>query len=261
VRVSIVLAPNPSPYTGPGTNTYLIEDSGEVAVLDPGPVIQSHLAEIIATIGELTPVAVIATHTHPDHAPLANPLASALDVPVIGHGPGPEFAPDRAIGDGGTIAIGGAELIAVHTPGHTPDHLCFVLGDRLFTGDHIMGGSTVIIEDAAAYMDSLYRVQALAVTRIEPGHGPVMDDAAAVIEGYIDHRKMRERQLIAAVAAGAHTVEDLVAVVYGDVPAAIIPAAMHQVGVQLAKLSKEGAVLLLPGGAGTETRVELTREP
>jgi glyoxylase-like metal-dependent hydrolase (beta-lactamase superfamily II) len=161
--------------------------------------------------------------------------------------------------DGALVRVGSADLVAVHTPGHTPDHLCFVLGDRLFTGDHIMGGSTVIIEDAAAYMESLYKVRELAVSRIEPGHGSPMDEAGRVIDDYIEHRKMRERQLLAAIDGGARTVTDLVAVVYGDVPSEIVPAAAHQVRVQLDKLSGEGLVLLVPGGTGRETRVELTR--
>ena len=259
MNVHTVLAPNPGPYTGPGTNTYLIADEGEMVVLDPGPRLAGHRAEIVAACAGATPVAVVATHTHPDHAPLANPLAIDLGVPVLGYAAGPDFAPDRTIDDGGTIRVGRIELVAVHTPGHTADHLCFMVGDRLFTGDHIMGGSTVVIEDAAAYMDSLYKVRDLAVARIEPGHGTAMDDAGAVIDEYIDHRKMRERQIVAAIAAGANTVPDLVAVVYGQVPSEVLPAAAHQVRVQLDKLSREGAVLLVPGGAGTEPRVELAR--
>jgi len=221
--------------------------------------IDTHHAEIIAAIGDLTAVAVIATHTHPDHAPLANPLGRSLEVPVYGFAPGPEFTPDLAISDGAVIRVGSIDVVAVHTPGHTPDHLCFMLGDRLFTGDHIMGGSTVIIEDAAAYMESLYKVRELRITRIEPGHGPAMDDAGRVIDDYIEHRRMRERQLLAAIAAGATTISDLVAAVYGDVPAEIVPAAAHQVRVQLDKLFHDGHVLLIPGGAGAETKVELTR--
>lgn len=255
--IRVILAPNPGPYTGPGTNTYLIEDRGEVAILDPGPVIPEHEAEIVAAIGATTPVAVIATHTHPDHAPMCNPLAARLGVPVYGYTDGPEFRPDLRIGDGGVVRVGGLEIAAVHTPGHTPDHLCFRLGDRLFTGDHIMGGSTVIIEDAAEYLDSLYKVRDLDVRRIEPGHGPAMDDAAAVVEEYIDHRLMRERQLLEAMRSGASTVGDLVEAVYGHVPAEIVPAATHQVIVQLDKLSRDGVVQFSRAGAGSGTAVEL----
>lgn len=257
--IRVLLAPNPGPYTGPGTNTYLIEDGDEVAVLDPGPVIAEHEAEIQSAVRDAQPVAVIATHTHPDHAPLSNRLADRLDVPVYGYGAGPQFRPDLRIADGDAIRVGSVELVAVHTPGHTPDHLCYLLGDRLFTGDHIMGGSTVIIEDAADYLDSLYKVRDLAVARIEPGHGAAMDDAAAVVEEYIDHRLMRERQLVEAIRAGAATVGDLVEVVYGHVPPEIVPAATHQVVVQLDKLSRDGLVQFSRGGAGSGTAVELSR--
>lgn len=255
--IRVLLAPNPGPYTGPGTNTYLIGDRGEVAILDPGPVIAVHEAEIVAAIGDDVPVAVIATHTHPDHAPLCNPLAARLGVPVYGFEAGPGFVPDRRIRDGAVIGVGGLEIVAVHTPGHTPDHLCFRVERRLFTGDHIMGGSTVVIEDAADYLESLYKVRDLDVDRIEPGHGPPMDDAAAVVDEYIGHRLMRERQLVAALRSGAGTVGDLVEAVYGHVPAEIVPAATHQVIVQLDKLSREGVVQFSRAGAGSGTAVEL----
>jgi len=253
-----VLAPNPGPYTGPGTNTYVFIDGGEALVLDPGPVIGEHRIEIVAALAGATPVGVVATHTHPDHAPLANPLAAELDVPVYGYGPGPEFAPDRTVDDGDSIRVGSRALVTVHTPGHTADHLCFLSEGTLYTGDHIMGGSTVVIEDAAAYMESLYKVRDLGASRIEPGHGPTLDDAGAVIEEYIDHRTMRERQLVTAIGAGATTVGDLVAVVYVGIPEEVIPAAVHQVVVQLTKLSHDGVVRFDQGGANATTVVELT---
>ncbi len=252
-----VLAPNPSLYTGPGTNTYIVASDGEAVVIDPGPVIDSHTLEIVKALEGLTPVGVVATHTHPDHAPLANPLATRLGVPVYGYGPGPEFTPDVAVVDGGSIPFGSRRLDAIHTPGHTPDHLCFRLGDTLFTGDHIMEGSTVVIEDAAEYLDSLYRVRALGVGRIEPGHGSSIDDAAAVIDDYIDHRLERERQIVDAVRAGARTVGDIVDVVYEGVPAGLRHAAVHQVCVQLDKLSRDGAVGFTRGAVEEKAEVRL----
>ena len=126
MRVERILAPNPSIYTGSGTNTYLIIDRGEALILDAGPVIPSHLEAILLALAELTPVGVVATHTHPDHAPLSNPLAGRLDVPVYGFEPGPEFEPDVRIADGESVSLGATELVAVHTPGHTADHLCFL---------------------------------------------------------------------------------------------------------------------------------------
>jgi glyoxylase-like metal-dependent hydrolase (beta-lactamase superfamily II) len=209
-----ILAPNPSLYTGPGTNTYLLASSGEVLIIDPGPVIASHEIEILRVIGDRTPVGVVATHTHPDHAPMANPLGSRLGVPVYGFGPGPQFEPDIAVVDGGEIAFGDQSVGAIHTPGHTPDHLCFRLGQTLLTGDHIMSGSTVIIEDAADYLESLYKVQDLGVARLEPGHGDAVDDAGRLISDYIEHRIERERQILEAVRAGAGTIGEVVDVVY-----------------------------------------------
>ena len=252
-----ILAPNPSLYTGPGTNTYLLSNGTDVLVLDPGPMIDGHHAAIVAAVGGRTAVGVVVTHTHPDHAPLANPLAATLDVPVYGFGPGPEFIPDRTIKDGATVPFGTDEILAVHTPGHTADHLCFRLGDTLFTGDHIMEGSTVIIEDATAYLESLYLVQDLSVARIEPGHGSPIDDAGATIADYIEHRLERERQIVAAVGGGAETIGDIVDVVYADIPAGLRYAAVHQVGVQLTKLSRDGAVSFDVGMAEEETEVRL----
>lgn len=239
-----VLAPNPGPYTGPGTNTYVIHDGAQAAVLDPGPIIESHFAAIERSLDDLVPVAVIVSHNHPDHAPLANPLAEKLGVPSHGFAPGPEFTPDVMVADGSSIAVGSGELIAVHTPGHTWDHLCFLAGSELYTGDHIMQGSTVIIEDAAAYFDSLDRVAALGAQRLRPGHGDAIEDAAAAVAEYIKHRRERERQIIAAVAAGAHTPAEITEAVYVGIPPELLPAAAAQVVVQLEKLISEDRLKL-----------------
>jgi glyoxylase-like metal-dependent hydrolase (beta-lactamase superfamily II) len=257
VSVRRILAPNPGIYTGPGTNSYLIVSGTEALVLDPGPIIQTHRLEIVAGLRGLTPVGVVATHTHPDHAPLANPLARELGIPVFGHSPGPGFEPDIRLRDGDTTTVGSLDLVAVHTPGHTDDHLCFRLGERLFTGDHIMEGSTVVIEDATSYLDSLYKVRDLAVTSIDPGHGERIDDAMAAIDEYIDHRRMREAQIIEVMAAGAKTVGEVVDAVYAGVPVSLRPAATHQVIVQLTKLSRDGSVRFSSGEAGSSTTVQL----
>ena len=255
--VERVLAPNPGIYTGPGTNTYLIGDRDEVVVLDPGPIIDSHLMAILDAVGDRTAVGVVATHTHSDHAPLANPLAERLAVPVLGNRPGPGFDPDIRLTDGTEVSVGALAMTAVHTPGHTADHLCFRLSGQLFTGDHIMGGSSVVMEDASAYLESLYRVQDLGVDRIEPGHGDAMDDAGAVIAGYIEHRLAREQEILEAVAGGATTVSDIVDAVYAFVPPDLRAAANHQVCVQLAKLSADEKVRFSAGAAGPSTMVEL----
>jgi glyoxylase-like metal-dependent hydrolase (beta-lactamase superfamily II) len=135
--------------------------------------------------------------------------------------------------------------------------LCFTYSDRLLTGDHIMGGSTVIMEDASAYLESLYRVQDLGAARIEPGHGDSMDDAGAVIAGYIEHRLAREQEILDTVGAGAGNVDEVVDVVYSFVPADLRAAATRQVIVQLNKLLAEEKVRFSAGAAGPSTMVEL----
>ena len=246
MKVERVLAPNPGPFTGPGTNTYVISSAGRAVVLDPGPIIDTHLAATEAALAGLSPVAVMVTHTHPDHAPAANVLGSLFDVDVLGFAPGPEFEPDRNLGDGEQILVGEIALTALHTPGHTADHLCYRIADVIFTGDHIMGGSTVVIEDATAYMRSLELVADLSPAHLYPGHGSDMADASAAISDYINHRLEREHEIVAAVAAGAQTASDILEVVYAGVDDVLQSAALRQVEVQLVKLVEEGRVPALP---------------
>ena len=260
MRISRILAPNPSVYTGPGTNTYIIESDGEALVLDPGPVIDTHAAEIVQGLEGLVPVGIAATHTHPDHAPLANPLGNQLGVPVYGYENGPQFAPDVTLGDGDTMKVGSVDLLAVHTPGHTSDHLCFRVGHILFTGDHIMGGSTVVIEDATAYLESLYLVKSLGVARLEPGHGGAINDAAEAVDGYIDHRLERERQIVQAIAGGSSSIDEVVDIVYSGLPSGLRRAAVQQVGVQISKLKRDGAVVFDDRRLDEESGVRLTEE-
>lgn len=242
MRVERVLAPNPSFFTGPGTNTYLIGSDEQVVVLDPGPIIEEHRQAILGSIGDRAVVAVAVTHTHSDHAPLANPLAASVGAPSVGYAAGPDFVPDHILVDLGELAVGSVHMTAIHTPGHTADHLCYLLDDVLFSGDHIMGGSTVVIEDAAAYMRSLERLAGMDLRHLYPGHGPELTDAAATIEEYIAHRRMREEQVVAAITGGASTVEDIVEVVYEEVPVEFRFAAAMQVRTQLTKLISDGRV-------------------
>jgi glyoxylase-like metal-dependent hydrolase (beta-lactamase superfamily II) len=255
MRVERVLAPNPGPYTGAGTNTYVITSARDAAVLDPGPVIEEHLGAIERALQDATPRAVLVTHTHPDHAPAANVLAARLGVPALGYGPGPEFEPSRLLADGDVVEVGEVSLVAVHTPGHTADHLCYRIADVLFTGDHIKGDSTVVIEDGVAYMASLERVRGLRPVHLYPGHGPEIPDAAGAITSYIEHRLERERQIVAAVDAGAATIEEIVRVVYAGIDDALVLAAMGQVWTQLQKLDAEGRVRWRPGATDGEWTV------
>lgn len=242
MEVGHLLAPNPGRYTGPGTNTWILDSGGEVIVVDPGEVIASHHERILDEVGDRSVVGVLVTHTHIDHAPLANPLASDLDVEAIGYAPGPGFEPDTRVGEGDEIAFGTETLKVLHTPGHADDHLCFVVGTEMFTGDHIMGGSTVMIEDLGAYMTQLRRMRDLTLTRLFPGHGPVIDDPHGIIDHYISHREERERQIVDALTAGRGTVGDVVQLVYSDVDTELHPLAAHSVAAHVRKLVDDGVV-------------------
>jgi glyoxylase-like metal-dependent hydrolase (beta-lactamase superfamily II) len=242
MNIEVVLAPNPGLFTGPGTNTWVITSRGESVIIDPGPVIDSHLSAIRATVSSADVRAVLITHTHPDHAPAANGLAEDLGVPAIGSAAGPEFRPDRLIADGEGVEFGGLEAVCVATPGHTPDSVCFRVGDALFTGDHIMGGSTVVVEEMSDYLESLRRLQSTGLQALYPGHGPVIDAPDATIEEYISHRLQREAQVLDAVGKGAGSLGAVVADVYRDVDPNLHPIAAMSVAAHLEKLSIEGKV-------------------
>lgn len=248
MRIERVLAPNPGPFTGPGTNTWLLDHDGEVVVIDPGPLIESHHRAIVEGLGGRHPVAVVVTHTHEDHAPLANPLARDLDVPAMGHAPGAEFVPDVRLEEGSSVDVGRGTIRVVHTPGHAEDHLCFLSGRVLFTGDHIMGGSSVMVDDMAAYLSSLEKVRELDIDELRPGHGDVMDRPDEVVSWYLAHRLQREAEILAAVEGGARDVESIVEVVYAAVSSALHPLAARSVRAHLAKLADDGEVRVHGGG-------------
>lgn len=242
MRIDRVLAPNPGPFTGPGTNTWVVGDAQKVVVIDPGPRDSSHDEAIRRMIGDRRLTAVIVTHTHVDHAPLANPLAADIGVPALGHAPGPEFDPDERLTDGSVVPVAGEALVVLHTPGHADDHLCFRLGRVLFTGDHIMGGSSVMIDDLTAYLQSLERLKGETFDRLYPGHGPEIEEPAAVIDWYIAHRLQREQEILAAIDGGATSVDDVVEVVYAEVDSSLHPLAARSVTAHVKKLAAEGAV-------------------
>lgn len=240
LRIDRVLAPNPGPFTGPGTNTWVVGDDTSAVVLDPGPVIGSHADAILALVGDRRVSSVIVTHTHVDHAPLANPLSTDVDAPAIGYAPGPDFEPDVRVVDGSEIDVAGRQLIVVYTPGHSDDHLCFRLGNSLFTGDHIMGGSSVMVEDMGPYLASLERIHRTGLDRLYPGHGDEMDRPDEVISWYLAHRLERERQIVDAIAGGAGSIGAVVETVYADVDPALHPLAARSVVAHLRKLQSEG---------------------
>lgn len=260
MRVRRVLAPNPGLFTGPGTNSYLIEDGGEAVVMDPGPIEATHRQALISAAEGLHVRAVVVTHTHPDHAPLANPLARWFEVPALGYEAGPEFQPDHCLAHGEVIEVGAAALEAIHTPGHSDDHLCFRSGEVLFTGDHIMGGSSVLITDAASYMDSLQKLADLKLDRLYPGHGERIERPSEVISWYIAHRRQREREILAAVASGCRTVGQVVEEVYSEIDPALHGLAVYSVAAHLKKLAAEGAVRF-EGHHGRDAPVRLPEGP
>jgi glyoxylase-like metal-dependent hydrolase (beta-lactamase superfamily II) len=273
-RVVRLTAPNPGLMTGPGTNSYLVgPDGGDsspvgttgAVVVDPGPDDAGHL-RALADLGGGRIRWILVTHTHPDHAPGAAGLAALTGAEVLGYGPGDGFAPDRTVSDGFTLAGPGFSLRAVHTPGHASDHLCWFLTDErmLFSGDHLMGGSTVVIAppdgDMAVYLESLRRLRTLVppVATIAPGHGPLLVDPAATVDAVVAHRLAREEAVVAALraaalrAAGALrtagapgtaagvTVDDLLPVVYADVADELLPVARKSLWAHLRKLADDG---------------------
>ncbi len=242
MRVDTILAPNPGPYTGPGTNTYLVRSDSHVLVIDPGPVIDEHFRAVVEAVAGSTPAAVVVTHSHIDHAPLAAPLAAELGVETYGHSAGDGFVPDERLVDGDEIPVGDEALTVVATPGHSDDHLCFKAGDLLFTGDHIMGGSTVMVQHMGHYLRSLEKVARLAARRLLPGHGPIIDDPQEVIDYYIEHRLEREAQILAALESGDGTVGEVVERVYSDVDRELHPLAAISVAAHLRKLDEERKV-------------------
>jgi len=249
-RVRRIVAPNPSVMTGPGTNTYLVGTS-EIAVIDPGPDIPEHLDAIAAAgVGRIRWIVV--THTHSDHSPGAGPLRERLDagVQILGFDERDGFTPDVTIADGHVIAGDGFRLRALHTPGHASNHLCFLLEEEqlLFSGDHIMSGSTVVIGppdgDMTAYLAALDRVRALRVAGIAPGHGDFIDDSDAKIDEYVTHRLAREEAVATALAAAqSATIADLVPVVYVDVNEKLFPIARFSLWAHLRKLVDDGRAM------------------
>lgn len=242
MRIERVLASNAGPFTGPGTNTWLLESDGEIVVIDPGPIEDPHFDAIVAAIGQRSVVSVLVTHSHSDHAPLANPLARQLGVPAYGHSAGPDFDPDLLLSDGSTVRVGEIVLQVIYTPGHSDDHLCFLTGRILFTGDHIMGGSSVMVEDMSRYLRSLERLQPFDLERIYPGHGDEIDQPQAVISWYLAHRMQREQEILNAIEKGAIDVDAIVEVVYRDVDRSLHPLAARSVAAHLRKLEDEGRI-------------------
>jgi len=240
MRILRVLAPNPGIRELEGTNTWIVGD-GPSIVIDPGPDNAGHLREVTREAGHLA--AILLTHDHPDHAPGAAALAEATGAPVYAARP-----PDggQRLRDGQRIVAGDMALTAVATPGHSPDHVAFVEERHrgLFTGDAVLGRGTSVIDppegDLVAYLRSLQRMRELSPRVLYPGHGPVVFDGPGKLEEYVEHRAAREEQVLAALASGPRTAEEIVPEIYGDHPAELHELAARSVLAHLIKLENEG---------------------
>lgn len=269
-----VLAPNPSPMTFRGTNTYILGE-GEVAVIDPGPNRPEHLRAILDALAPGERVGrILVTHSHSDHAPLARPLAEATGAPVLafgdsaagrapdmarlaargltggGEGVDAGFAPDMVLADGDRIEGAGWTLDVLHTPGHMGNHVCLCWGDAVFTGDHVMGWASSMVSppdgDLTAFMASCRRLQGRADRVYYPGHGAPVTNPARRLDWLIAHRETRTAQILAALAEAADDIPGLTRRIYHDVDPALLPAAERNVFAHLIDLTRKGAVTAAP---------------
>jgi glyoxylase-like metal-dependent hydrolase (beta-lactamase superfamily II) len=246
-----IVAPNPSMMTGPGTNTYLF-GVNEIAVLDPGPRLAAHTDAIVEKAG--APIRwILATHTHPDHSPGVRPLAEITGAEILGM-PAPEgrhqdrsFEPGRVLRHGDSLETDEFTLEAVHTPGHASNHLCFRHAETnwVFTGDHLIEGSTVVIDppdgNMQQYLRSLEHIKALRPDALLPGHGEPIADATRLVDWIIDHRLARETKVLNALSMNPNsTARELVPKVYADVPKKLYSWAERSLLAHLIKLEDDG---------------------
>jgi glyoxylase-like metal-dependent hydrolase (beta-lactamase superfamily II) len=275
-----VIADNPSKFTYRGTGTYLV-GRGRVAVIDPGPDLDSHRDALATALDGERVTAICVTHCHNDHSPLAAWLRSETGAPTIAFGPHPPadphdddelaeeiaegvkveeavdfaFEPDVRVVDGDVAARGpGWTVTAVHTPGHTSNHTCFAFAEErvLFPGDHVMGWSTTVVSppdgDMAAYVDSLRKVAGRADHTYWPTHGPCIAEPRRYVESLVAHRLERERQIVDTLGAGVAEINEIVAGLYADVTVELHKAAGRTVLAHLGKLVNDGVVRVAGGG-------------
>lgn len=257
-QVRLIRAPNPSAMTHSGTNTWLLSKGHAVAVIDPGPDLAAHQAAILAALNARERIAaILVTHAHLDHSALAPALSRATGAPVLAFGPagsgqsalmtrlqaqgltgGGEgldhgFTPDRHLADGETLHLGDLRIEALHTPGHSANHLCFATAGLLFSGDLAMGWASSLVSppdgDMGAYMASLRRLMARDWRQMLPGHGPVVDDPRARLQDLYRHREAREAEVLAALAPAPADAATLTRAIYHDTPPALLPAAERNI--------------------------------
>jgi glyoxylase-like metal-dependent hydrolase (beta-lactamase superfamily II) len=257
--VTRVLAPNPSPYTYTGTQTHIVGER-ELAVIDPGPDDDAHLAALLSTIAGRPVAAIVITHHHRDHSPLAIRLRAETGAPIVGAAPfhlsddGPRadaafdatYAPDRVLAEGDTVTGEGWSLEAIATPGHTSNHLAFALPETkaLFSGDHVMGWSTSVVSppdgDMTAYMASLEKLIGRDDRVYYPGHGEQIEKPHRWVRGMLGHRKQREGQIRRQLEAGAATIAAMTPAMYVGLDPKLLPAAERSVLAHLIDLERRG---------------------
>jgi glyoxylase-like metal-dependent hydrolase (beta-lactamase superfamily II) len=259
-----VLAPNPSPMTYRGTNTYLFGHK-QIAVIDPGPNDPTHLQAILAAIGEAKVSHILVTHSHVDHSPLARPLAMATGAPVLAYGPSQagrsdimqrlaeqgalgggegvdgDFSPDVQLAHGDQIETDEWQLTALHTPGHMANHLCFASKDLLFSGDLVMGWASSLVSppdgDLTSFMSSCRALLNTAWRVMHAGHGAPITDPNTRLQELIAHREMREAAILDTLALGPNTAAGLAAKIYTETPPALLTAAERNVLAHLIDLT------------------------
>lgn len=234
----------------------------ELVVIDPGPADANHIAALEQAVAGRPVAAILVTHTHRDHSPGAAPLAALTGAPLLGCAPlavsgdqeagfDSAYAPDRVLGDGETLELAGMTIEAVHTPGHTSNHLCFAWGERLFSGDHVMGWSTTVVippdGHMGDYMASLDKLRTRPETLYHPAHGEAVEDPQRLLRGLLTHRLQRERQLLRLIEEQASDIAALVARAYPALDPRLIPAAEATALAHLITLEERGAVRCVGG--------------
>ena len=258
--IARVLAHNPSAFTYYGTQTYLAGEK-EVAVIDPGPNLSEHVEALLHAVSGRPVIAIMCTHTHRDHSPAARPLANVTGAPIVGCAPlaleaaGPradesfdgDYQPDRVLEDGETVEVDGRQLIAVATPGHTSNHLCYAFDDALFTGDHVMGWSTTVVfppdGDMGAYMASLEKLRKRGDRVYYPAHGPPVTNPQQYVRHLTGHRLQREKQILRLVGERPRDIPDIVTNAYPGLDQRLVTAAGGSVLAHLLDLERRGLVV------------------
>ena len=256
-QVLRITAPNPGMMTGPGTNSYIIGDAtkGDLAMIDPGPDIASHIELLVKNAGSRLRW-IFCTHTHQDHSPASRGVKQPTGAQLFGYGKVPEdgrqdtlFKADRALVNDDVVDCGAFKIRAIHTPGHASNHLCYLLEGTglLFTGDHVMQGSTVVISppdgDMYEYFASLNKLSNYNITAFAPGHGHVIEAPREEVTKIIAHRLKREKKVADALAqAKVATLDELVPVVYDDVSPKLHVPARRSLHAHLLKLARDGRV-------------------